>query len=189
MTLAATQREELLGLARASIESAMHTGELASCPSGPFHSDLMRRGSSFVTLRVVGDLRGCCGTLDAERPLVQDLWRNAWASAFSDPRFPRLSSDEWRRLDIHISLLSTPEPLAVASEAELVASLRPFIDGLILQCGAARATFLPAVWDQMPEPTQFVRQLKMKAGWLRDFWSPDMRVFRYTTESFGAGED
>lgn len=184
MNLGPAQRLELLGLARASIESALQQGELA--PYSGEHPDpaLNRPGASFVTLRTRDDLRGCCGTIEPSSSLTQDVWNNAWASAFADPRFPPLTPEEWRDTNVQISVLSEPERIDAASEAELVECLRPGIDGLILQLGAKRSTFLPAVWEQLTDPARFVRHLKMKAGWPADFWPADMQAWRYTTISF-----
>jgi AmmeMemoRadiSam system protein A len=183
-TLASTQRAELHELARASIELALRQGELVPY-TGEVHDPLLNRPSaSFVTLRVGEDLRGCCGTIEPSLPLGEDVWNNAWASAFADPRFPPLTRDEWPATNLQISVLSEPERLDVRSEAELLEVLRPGRDGLILQFGSRRSTFLPAVWEQLPEPVRFVRHLKMKAGWPIDFWRPDMEAWRYTTESF-----
>jgi AmmeMemoRadiSam system protein A len=188
MSLAAPERRELLALARASIDSALANGE----PAGrlvPFTGALLPpeltvRRSSFVTLRRGPDLRGCCGTLDAPRPLAEDVWRNAWAAAFSDYRFPPLTAAEWPHIHLHLSLLTPPERLDVKTEEQLLAALRPSLDGLILESEGGRATFLPAVWEQLPDPVQFVRQLKMKAGWPATYWSDRVRAWRYTTESF-----
>lgn len=172
-------------LARESIGSALSPGDSAAFPRDRFPAALMERRSSFVTLRIDHDLRGCCGTIDAPRPLAEDVWCNARASAFTDPRFPRLDLSEWPRVYLHISVLSKPEAVLVENEQELIAQLRPSVDGLILEHGASRSTFLPGVWEQIADPERFVRQLKIKAGWPADFWSPQMRVLRYTTESFG----
>jgi uncharacterized protein len=189
MSLPTPERRELLALARSSIESALSNGrsggELVAFAAASVPPGLTVRRSSFVTLRRGEELRGCCGTLDAPRPLAEDVWRNAWAAAFNDYRFPPLTAAEWPHVNVHLSLLTTPEPLDVTSEAELLALLRPSIDGLILESDTARATFLPAVWEQLPEPVQFVRQLKMKAGWSATYWSDRVRCLRYTTESFG----
>jgi uncharacterized protein len=185
MSLAPEQRFELLTLARASIEAALARGELAPYQNAPMNPELDRPGASFVTLRVGEDLRGCCGTIEATRPLHVDVWNNAWASAFADPRFPALTPEEWNATGIEISVLSEPEPCDVRSELELLELLRPGIDGVILQAGDRRSTFLPAVWEQLPDAQQFIRHLKLKAGWPADFWPADMQVWRYTTESFG----
>lgn len=183
-SLAPAQRAELHDLARASIELALQRGELVPYAGEPLDPHLNRPSASFVTLHVGDELRGCCGTIEPSRPLSEDVWNNAWASAFADPRFPPLTSNEWSATHLQISVLSEPERLDVRTEAELLEVLRPGRDGLILQYGARRSTFLPAVWEQLPEPVRFVRQLKMKAGWPMDFWSPDMEAWRYSTESF-----
>lgn len=185
MSLSPAQRSELISLARTSIEASLDSGEPAPYDAQPLHADLTRPGASFVTLRVRDDLRGCCGTIEATRPLHVDVWNNAWASAFADPRFPALTPPEWDETGIEISVLSEPQPCDVRSEAELIEVLRPGIDGVILQSGARRSTFLPAVWEQLPEPRQFIRHLKLKAGWPAEFWPADMQVWLYTTESFG----
>jgi uncharacterized protein len=183
--LCAAHRRELLALARTSIESALPHGNRAPCPQAPYSAALLELRSSFVTLRVDGELRGCCGTLEALRPLSEDVWRNAWAAAFADPRFTKLSIEEWPRHDLHISVLSQPQLLALGGEGDLLARLQPFVDGLIFELGATRVTFLPAVWELIPDPASFVRQLKLKAGWHADFWSSQIQVSRYEVESFG----
>jgi AmmeMemoRadiSam system protein A len=189
MSLATPERHELLALARASIDFTLSRGravrELMPFSAAQLLPALTVRRSSFVTLRRGEELRGCCGTLDAPRPLAEDVWRNAWAAAFNDYRFPPLTASEWPHMNVHLSLLTVPEPLDVATEEELLAELRPSIDGLILESDAGRATFLPVVWEQIPDPVQFVRQLKMKAGWSATYWSNRVRCSRYTTESFG----
>jgi uncharacterized protein len=188
MTLSSAQRRQLLALARSSIESAFPHGDLAPQRPAEWAPDLLALRSSFVTLRIDRELRGCCGTLDATRPLAEDVWRNAWASGFRDPRFPPLTPREWLRSELHISVLTPAASMYVASEQELLAELRPGVDGLILEFGASRVTFLPGVWEQIVDPQNFVRQLKLKAGWRSDFWSPHIRVSRYESESFGEGD-
>jgi AmmeMemoRadiSam system protein A len=188
MSLDTPERRELLALARASIDSALAThpaGQMVPFTPALLLPGLTVRRSSFVTLRRGEELRGCCGTLEAQRLLAEDVWRNAWAAAFSDYRFPPLTAAEWPSVSLHLSLLTVPERLDVASEEQLLAVLRPAIDGLILDTDKARATVQPAVWEQLPDPAQFVRQLKMKAGWPATYWSDRVRVSRYETESFG----
>lgn len=185
MNLAAPERRELLALARASIESALSHGQLVPFTPALLPAILKVHSSSFVTLHRGADLRGCCGTLDAPRPLAEDVWRNAWASAFNDYRFPSLTVAEWPQVHVHISVLTPPEALEITTEGQLLALLRPLVDGLILESGASRATFLPAVWEQIADPAEFVRHLKVKAGWPAHYWSNRVRAFRYTTESFG----
>jgi len=188
MAIDATDRRELLALARRSIELGLAQARLAPAPN-PSSSTLSEYRATFVTLHEHDDLRGCCGSIEPRFPLAEDVWRNAWASAFADPRFQPLAPDEYPSLDIHISVLSPLERVPVASEQELLAVLRPNRDGLLLARGEARATFLPSVWESLEDPVQFVRQLKLKAGWRPDFWSPDVDVWRYETESFGETED
>ena len=141
--------------------------------------------ATFVTLEIDGELRGCIGTLEAHQALVNDVAYNAHAAAFSDPRFFPLSEKEYPRLDIHISILTPAEPMRFSSENDLIAQLRPGVDGLILQDGNHRGTFLPSVWEQLPEAKQFFTHLKRKAGLPMDYWTDSLQVYRYTTESFG----
>ena len=187
----APYRRPLLALARRSIEQTLHAADQAQCRSPPgelrgnWPVALNESRASFVTLYAGDQLRGCCGTLVATRPIGEDVWRNAWASAFADPRFPPLMSDEWSGLQVHISVLSPLERIDVDSEQMLLATLRPHVDGLVLDYGGSRATFLPAVWEQITDPTRFVMCLKQKAGWHANFWSTQVKVWRYTTDSFG----
>lgn len=184
-TLDRVTRQTLLELARASIRHGLtHHRPLAVDPAD-YPPALRAERAAFVTLNRGGRLRGCIGHLEACQPLVQDVTDNAYAAAFSDPRFPPLTADELDGLEIHLSVLSVPEPVAVASEADLLARLRPGVDGLILDDGLHRGTFLPAVWDTLPRPAQFLGQLKLKAGLPLGYWSDQIRVARYTTESFG----
>jgi AmmeMemoRadiSam system protein A len=179
-----TQRNQLLALARQSIDQGIVEAGLQVAPSFNLPPTLQIVSGSFVTLRIDKQLRGCCGTLIATRPLSEDVWRNAWASAFADPRFSPLEADEWPDVHLHISVLSPLEPILVDSEHALLEVLRPGIDGLVLERDESRATFLPDVWEQIPDPVEFVRHLKQKAGWPANAWSPLISVQRYTTESF-----
>jgi AmmeMemoRadiSam system protein A len=135
--------------------------------------------ASFVTLTQGGELRGCIGSLEAHRPLGEDVSHNARAAAFSDPRFAPLTADELARTRIEVSLLSTPKQLAFADHADLIAKLRPREDGLILEFGGARGTFLPQVWDSLPDPEQFVAELKRKAGLPSSLSTARCRIQRY----------
>jgi uncharacterized protein len=185
MSISSEARGELLQLARRSIELALPQGSLQPCPPLPPWAELEQQRSTFITLRTDQQLRGCCGSINASRPVAQDVWRNAWASAFCDPRFSPLTAEEWPRLHVHISVLTTPIPLMVGNEQQLIDELRPGVDGLILELGSARATFLPTVWEQIPDAASFIQQLKLKAGWSANFWSPQIKVSRYGAESFG----
>ncbi|UCH53983.1 MAG: AmmeMemoRadiSam system protein A [Pseudomonadota bacterium] len=180
--LSTRDRETLLAHARRSIASGLEGERLAVRPD-EFSAMLAAPAASFVTLRIGAELRGCIGTLEAERALIVDVVSNAYSSAFRDPRFAPVTRGEFDELDIHISVLSAPEPMSFGSEVELLAQLRPGIDGLVLEEGAYRGTFLPAVWEQLAEPHDFLRQLKRKAGLPVDYWSATLRVSRYTASS------
>ena len=179
------QRRELLALARQSIETGLRERCWTSLPTPPTGGVLSEPGATFVTLRKAGELRGCCGSLEARQSLASDVWRNAWASAFSDPRFPPLVGPEYPDIDVHISALSPLEPLPPMSEAELLRALRPGVDCLVLRRAPSQATFLPSVWEQVPDASDFLRHLKRKAGWSPQFWADDIQVLRYTVEDFG----
>jgi len=150
----------------------------AASPVGTL-AELAEPGATFVTLTQRGQLRGCIGSLEAQRPLAIDVAENAIAAAFRDPRFPPLEEDEFSRTRVEVSLLTPAEPFPVASEADALSRLRPGIDGLILSYGRHRATFLPQVWESLPEARQFVAQLKLKAGLPADFWHAQIALARY----------
>ena len=145
---------------------------------------LQENRATFVTLNIDHDLRGCIGTLEAHQPLVIDVVQNARSAAFHDPRFNPLSKTEFEQLEIHISVLSVPEPLLFDSEEDLLEKIRPGIDGLILTAGNHRGTFLPSVWESLATTEEFWSHLKNKAGLPANYWDNNMRVDRYTTESF-----
>ncbi len=174
----------LLQVALESIESGLGSGKPASGDSRASIGALDKPGASFVTLKKQGALRGCIGTLEAHRRLVDDVAANAFAAAFRDPRFDKLASEELDSLEIGISILGPREALVFDSQQALLDMLRPGVDGLVLHDGNARATFLPAVWESLPQPAAFLGQLKQKAGLPADYWSDTLEVWRYTTESF-----
>ena len=145
----------------------------------PGHPALEAPGATFVTLFKHGLLRGCIGTLEARRPLGVDVRANAVAAAFDDPRFPRLANEEFIDTSVEVSLLSAPEPMMADGEQDLLAQLRPGVDGLVLEFAGRRATFLPQVWDSLREPTAFLAELKRKAGLPIDFWSAAAHISRY----------
>ena len=170
----------LLKLARGAIE--LRFGRDA--PDVPDHPQLDAPGATFVTLRCDGDLRGCIGTLVPVRPLRQDVTRNALNAAFADPRFPPLDAADLASLEVEVSLLGSPTPIHCSDEPELLAQLRPGIDGLVLSYGEHRSTFLPQVWESLSEPREFVRELKRKAGLPPDFWHAAIDVSRYTVDKW-----
>ncbi len=169
-------RLSLLQIALSSIESGLDSGapeaiELRAC---------------FVTLKTGPSLRGCIGSLEAHRRLVEDVAANAFAAAYRDPRFQKLDRGELDSIDIGVSVLGPSQALTFDSQQTLLDMLRPGQDGLILQDRNARGTFLPSVWESLPEPAEFLDQLKMKAGLTADYWSDTLEVWRYSTESFSA---
>ena len=175
------QKARLLAWARQAIEHGLLTREVLR----PSEADtrLNEPGASFVTLQRQGELRGCIGTLTAYQPLVDDVIQNAFSAAFRDRRFAPLTRAELSDLELHISLLSPCEPLHFRSEADLLRQLRPGIDGLVLQDGHHRGTFLPQVWEALPDPVAFLTHLKHKAGLPADYWSPSLTVERYTVDA------
>lgn len=173
----------MLALARQSIEQGLSGKEL-HIRAGDYSPVLQQERATFVTLRVNGELHGCIGTLEAELPLVSDVVKNAHAAAFRDPRFSALTRADFERIDVHISILGPPVPIHCTSEDDLIKQLRPGIDGLILMEGRLRGTFLPAVWDTLPDAREFLRHLKHKADLPADYWSDTIKFERYTTESF-----
>lgn len=187
MSLSNKDRQALLKVAKQAIQFGLQSGGRKKLTINPndFAETLQPQRATFVTLELEGQLRGCIGTLEAHQPLVCDVAHNAHAAAFSDPRFPPLSEQEYPRLDIHISILSPAQPMQFESENDLIAQLQPGIDGLILQDGVFKGTFLPSVWESLPDARQFFAHLKRKAGLPLDYWSDSLQVYRYTTESFG----
>lgn len=179
-----SQHQLLLDIARRSIEHGLYHGEPLHVDPAEYAPALRDQRATFVTLQILGTLRGCIGTLAAVRPLVSDVAFHAHAAAFGDPRFPPLRPDEFGQLEIHVSILSLPEPLSFESEADLLRQIRPGTDGLILEEGWHRGTFLPSVWESLPDPVDFLRHLKRKAGLPADYWSGKLKVQRYTTEAF-----
>jgi AmmeMemoRadiSam system protein A len=155
---------------------------------GVTHAALAQPGATFVTLKRAGELRGCMGSIRPVRTLGVDVRANAVAAAFGDPRFPPLAAFEFEKLEVEVSLLTADEPIDVVDEADLLARLRPGLDGLILQFGQQRATFLPQVWDALPDPRDFLAALKRKAGLPEEFWSPQMNVSRYNVTKWVESE-
>ncbi len=175
----ASERTRLLQQARQALSHAIRHGSAPPVDHQNLPPALLEERATFVTLQASGRLRGCIGRLEAERPLIDDVNENAVAAGLADPRFPPVSMDELHDITISISILTPPEPLTVKDEANLLAVLRPGVDGLILEEGMRRATFLPSVWEELPSPAEFVTHLKRKAGWAPDYWSDRIKVSRY----------
>lgn len=179
-------RTALLRVAATSIDAGLGHAAAALPDTGALPPGLVVQRASFVTLTLGGTLRGCCGSLEPTRALVHDVWRNARASAFSDPRFPPLTAFEWQHVALEVSVLTPCVPVVARGEAELLLQLVPGRDGLVLAWRGVRATFLPKVWEQLPDPREFLRRLKRKAGWSAEFWAADLEVWRYETETVAA---
>ncbi|MBW2272097.1 MAG: AmmeMemoRadiSam system protein A [Deltaproteobacteria bacterium] len=173
----------LLELARSAIRHGTRTGNAPSVDLDGLPVPLREPRACFVTLRKRGELRGCIGSLEARQALAYDTSDNAFKAAFRDPRFAAVEAAELPELEIHISVLSPLERVHVDSEGELLALLQPGIDGVLLVQPPCRGTFLPSVWEGLPEPEQFLRELKRKAGLPEEHWSEDLEVWRYTTQS------
>lgn len=180
--IAPSDKTVLLETARHSIEYGLQHGK-PFIPDARNYSEVLQNPvASFVTLTLQQELRGCIGSLEAHRPLVVDVAENAFAAAFRDPRFPALNETELPDLEYHISILTPAEPMQFVDEADLIRQIRPGVDGLILEERGRRGTFLPSVWDSLPQPQQFLQQLKLKAGLPADYWSDSLKVSRYTVE-------
>jgi len=179
------ERKTLLQVAADSVRHGLATGQALEVEVADYSAALQQPGASFVTLTIQRQLRGCIGMLQATRPLVEDVAQNAYAAAFEDTRFPPLSTAEYDQLEYHISILNPAEAIEFESEADLLQQLRPGIDGLILEERGRRATFLPSVWESLPQAADFLRHLKMKAGLAPDYWSNTLHAQRYTVEDFG----
>lgn len=153
-------------------------------PTDETASWLQEPGATFVTLTKSGRLRGCIGSLEPWRQLVVDIKANAVSAAFRDPRFGPLLRHEFAEIRIEVSLISAAEPVAFTSEAEALAALRPGVDGVIFEWGRRRSTFLPLVWEQLPDVEEFMGHLKRKAGLPVNFWADDVALSRYTVSSW-----
>lgn len=187
MSLSAVTRATLLAAARYSIHQALDKGQACFSHANPDPA-LRATCATFVTLKRHAVLRGCIGNLEANQSLLDDVMHNARLAAFQDPRFPPLVAAELQDLYVEISVLSSSEALAARSREELLCSLRPGEDGVIVQEGTRRATFLPAVWTHLPDKAQFYDELLRKAGLRSTHWSADLQFFRYHTETFGDRE-
>ncbi len=159
-----------------------------AAPFDPAAADWLQvRAATFVTLHRDGDLRGCIGTLEPVYPLGESVARNAQAAAFDDPRFTALGAHEWPQLTAEISILSPHTPLHVASMAELTARLVAGRDGLVVRARGLGATFLPAVWQDLPEPQRFVDHLWRKAGLPAGAWPADIVLHTYAADKVDCG--
>lgn len=176
------QAATLLSIARQSIKHGLQYKQPLKIKVQDYATELQQLGACFVTLKLNGQLRGCIGSLQAQRPLIEDVAQNAFASAFQDPRFGPVSKAEEPELAISISVLTAPELLSFSSEQDLLEQLQPYKDGLILIDAGHKGTFLPIVWESLPDPRQFLQQLKLKAGLPKNHWSNTIQFMRYRTQ-------
>ncbi|SFF09648.1 AmmeMemoRadiSam system protein A [Nitrosomonas sp. Nm166] len=177
------QGRALLRIARTAITRALRVS-CAPAAIDEYMAWLSRPGATFVTLTQWGELRGCIGSLQACDPLIEDVSNNAVSAALHDPRFLPLAVGELNTINLEVSLLSELQPLTFISEADALAQLRPNIDGIVLEYGPYRSTFLPQVWDSLPQPQQFLAKLKSKAKLSEDFWTEEIKLSCYTVSKW-----
>ncbi|MGL1891172.1 MAG: AmmeMemoRadiSam system protein A [Spirochaetaceae bacterium] len=170
--------KELLNIARNKLER--HFGLTTDTLN--IKDEWRSPGATFVTLTENGNLRGCIGSMEAVRPLIEDLESNAIAAALRDPRFPPLKKDELKSIKIEISLLSELKEVEFTTQEDILTFIKPFEMGLLLEFGLYRGTFLPQVWQYYPKPEEFFKHLKMKAGLDEDFFEQDMKLYYYEVE-------
>ncbi len=174
----------LLSIARASIAETLRLPHEAIEDIAQDNTWLQEKAACFVTLMQNGQLRGCIGTLEAHRTLLEDIKHNANAAAFHDTRFSPLTREEFDMTEIEVSLLSAMQALDFSDEQQALAQLRPGTDGVLFEFGQHRSTFLPQVWQQLPDTADFIAHLKNKAGLASDFWADEVRLFRYTVDKW-----
>lgn len=183
--LSDTDRRVLLDLAADVIGEAVARRDPRMPQPSHFDGRLSEPGASFVTLERGDQLLGCIGSLVAVERLVVDVARHALAAAFADPRLPPVTRNDFEEMSITVSVLTRPERLAAATFDELVATVRPGVDGLLIEAGRHRATLLPSVWGHVADIEEFLSVLWRKAGLARRAWPADVAVSRYDTEEFG----
>lgn len=179
------EQKILLRMAREAIEHRVRGEKLPDIQTTSLTPNLREQGASFITLSIGGKLRGCIGAIEAYQPLAEDVREHAVAAALEDPRFPPLRKDELSRVQIEVSRLTRPVRLEYTDANDLLSKLRPFVDGVILQDGLRRATFLPQVWEKIPDPSEFMDNLCHKMGVPHRHWkSKHLDVFIYQVEEF-----
>lgn len=182
------EQGQLLRIARSSVQHGITQGQALSVEPKDFSLSLQEHGAAFVTLEKQKQLRGCIGTVEANRPLVVDVSKNAWNAAFRDPRFGPVIQSEFAQINIEISILTKAKPLIFTSEDDLKLQLQPGSDGLILSDGFKRGLFLPSVWEKLPEIDVFLSHLKQKAGLPANYWSDSIQVERFHSFKFSDDE-
>lgn len=183
--LTAEEKSTLLELARLALEDGVRGQKLPPLELDSLPPRLREEGASFVTLTIAGNLRGCIGALEPCQPLAEDVRKHASAAALQDFRFPAVCPEELSQIAIEISRLTIPVPLDYCKSEDLLSSLRPGIDGVILRDGLRRATFLPQVWEKLPTPACFLENLCYKMGVTPDHWrKKHLDVLVYQVEEF-----
>ncbi len=178
--------DELLALADEAIDYGLAHGEPPTVDPSQHPPALREQRAAFVTLLDrEGGLRGCIGSIEAQRPLAVDVSANAFAAAFRDPRFPPVTRAERPGIQCKLSILTPLEPMAFTDEADLIGQLEPGHDGVLIEAGQRRGTLLPQVWADLPDPQDFWRTLKRKAGLGADEWPRELRAYRYRAEGIG----
>ena len=180
-----TEQELLLKIARETLEKRAKDEPLPKINLTTLPSALQKNGASFVTLTINGSLRGCIGTLEANQPLALDVQEHAVAAAFQDFRFPKVQPMELPHIQVEVSVLTPKMPLIYENPDELINLIKPNVDGVVLQEGFRKATFLPQVWDTLQKPEEFLSHLCMKMGASKDHWRKNpLTVFIYQVQKF-----
>jgi len=175
----------LLSVARKTIEQRLSSQNEQTQSDADLSSKFLEQRGTFVTLTTGGALRGCIGHIIPQESLIEGIRVNAINAAFQDPRFPPLTGEEWEKVKVEISILTEPKPLAYTDAQDLLQKLRPEIDGVIIRKGYHQSTFLPQVWDQLPQKEEFLSQLCRKAGLGSDAWKQgDLEVSTYQVQAF-----
>ncbi|MBE0669342.1 MAG: AmmeMemoRadiSam system protein A [Anaerolineales bacterium] len=184
-TLTDAERQTLLRLAREAMECAVRGKSLPPLDVHSLAPALNENGASFVTLTIDSELRGCIGALEAHQPLAEDVREHAIAAAMQDPRFPPVRENELNRIKLEVSRLTAPRLLEYSSSDDLLKKLKPHVDGVILKDNFRRATFLPQVWEKIPDPAEFLSHLCQKMGVRANLWrETKLQVYVYQVEEF-----
>ena len=179
------EQKALLRMAREAMEHAVRGEKQPPMQTDSLTQNLREQGAAFVTLTIRGQLRGCIGALEPYQPLADDVREHAIAAALEDPRFPPVSEDELSRIQVEVSRLTRPVPLEYKDADDLLSKLKPFVDGVILRDGIRRATFLPQVWEKIPDPAEFLNNLCYKMGASENLWrNQHLEVLIYQVEEF-----
>jgi len=179
------EQEILLKIAREALVNAVHYEPLPEIMFSKLPNSLQEDGASFVTLTINDRLRGCIGTLEAYQPLAKDVQEHAVAAGMQDSRFPNVQPEELPSINIEISILTPKNPVSYSDAQDLLNKIQHGIDGVVLQDGFRKATFLPQVWEKIPDPNKFLTQLCMKMGASGDLWrKKPLQIYKYQVEEF-----